>query len=184
MYAIVPVFAFSNAGVAFTGLSDQGFPAGVSIGIACGLVSGITIGVFGLSWVDVKLRLADLPEGVNWLLVFGMALLCGIGFTMSLFIGTLAFEDKNEAYGAAVRVGVLGGSLVAAIAGIVVLKRVLRKSSSPHITPKLHLCRRYLRVSLSSASMPSSLLTMSVPVSGHSTGGIVFKQPRAWGRHC
>lgn len=129
MYAIVPVFAFANAGVALTGLSGQGFPAGVSIGIALGLIFGKTIGVFGLSWIAVKLRLADLPDGINWPLVFGMALLCGIGFTMSLFIGTLAFENQSEAYGAAVRVGVLGGSLIAAIAGVIVLRRLLRNTS-------------------------------------------------------
>jgi Na+:H+ antiporter, NhaA family len=132
MYAIVPIFAFANAGVTLLGTSWQGFPANVSIAIALGLVLGKTIGVFGFSWLAVKLRVAELPEGVNWRIVLGMAMLCGIGFTMSLFIGTLAFENLNAAqgaaYGAAVRVGVLGGSIIAALAGIVLLRWGLRIS--------------------------------------------------------
>lgn len=131
MYAIVPIFAFANAGVALLGTSWQGFPAGVSIGIALGLVFGKTAGVFGFSWLAVKLGIAALPEKIDWRNIFGMAMLCGIGFTMSLFIGTLAFDDldaaQSAAYGAAVRVGVLGGSLVAAIAGIAWLKFALRE---------------------------------------------------------
>jgi len=134
MYAIVPTFAFANAGVALLGASGEGFPAGVSIAIALGLVAGKTIGVFGLSWLAVKLRIAELPEGVDWRFMLGMAMLCGIGFTMSLFIGTLAFENldaaQSLAYGAAVRMGVLGGSLVAAIAGVVLLKLALRNSAA------------------------------------------------------
>jgi Na+:H+ antiporter, NhaA family len=134
MYAIVPVFAFANAGVALIGTSWDGFPAGVSIAIAAGLVAGKTIGVFGFSWLAVTLRMAELPDGINWRIVLGMAMLCGIGFTMSLFIGTLAFENlgaadgttEGAAYGAAVRVGVLGGSIIAALAGIVLLRWGLR----------------------------------------------------------
>jgi Na+:H+ antiporter, NhaA family len=124
MYGIVPVFAFANAGVALTGLAWDAFPAGVALGIAVGLLVGKIVGIFGASWLAVKLGVSSLPQGIDWRSVFGMALLCGIGFTMSLFIGTLAFEHQGVAFSAAVRIGVLGGSVVSAVAGYLFLRRV------------------------------------------------------------
>lgn len=122
IYAIVPVFAFANAGVALTGIEWSTFPGAVALGIAAGLVAGKTIGVFAVSWLTVKMGVAELPEGVSWPMLLGMALLCGIGFTMSLFIGTLAFEQNMGTYAAALRIGVLGGSLCAGVLGMLLLR--------------------------------------------------------------
>lgn len=130
IYGIVPVFAFANAGVALTGIRWHTFPVDVAIGIAVGLVVGKTIGVFGASWLAVKSGLCRLPASIDWGIVFGMALLCGIGFTMSLFIGTLAFEHQGLAFSAAVRIGVLGGSLISAVLGFTLLKWLLSRSRS------------------------------------------------------
>lgn len=91
-FAILPVFAFANAGVSLAGLNWVDFLAPVPLGIATGLFVGNQIGVLGFSWLAIKLRLAALPASVTWLNLYGVALLCGIGFTMSLFISSLAFE--------------------------------------------------------------------------------------------
>jgi len=122
IYAIVPVFAFANAGVALTGIDWGKFPVDIALGISCGLLFGKAIGVFLACWLAVKIGVAELPERVNWRMLSGMAMLCGIGFTMSLFIGTLAFEEQMATYAAAVRIGVLGGSLCAGILGIFTLR--------------------------------------------------------------
>ena len=119
-FGILPLFAFANAGVTLLGLSMKDFFHPVSIGIAAGLFAGKVTGVFGLTWLAAKLGLCRRPEGTSWLQFFGVAALTGIGFTMSLFIGTLAFED--DSFGARVRIGVLTGSVLSAVLGYLILR--------------------------------------------------------------
>ena len=119
-FVVLPMFAFVNAGVALQGVSLASLAEGVPLGIALGLVVGKAAGVFGAAWCLVRFTGARLPEGANARQLFGVCVLCGIGFTMSLFIGGLAF-DGNAAYETQVKLGVLGGSLVAALAGAALL---------------------------------------------------------------
>jgi len=119
-FFIMPVFAFANAGVALDGLRMSDLLAPLPLGIALGLFFGKQIGVFGFSWVAVRAGICRLPDGVTWSQVYGISLLAGIGFTMSLFIGTLAFSDPEHA--AAVRLGVLSGSILSGLMGFLVLK--------------------------------------------------------------
>jgi NhaA family Na+:H+ antiporter len=132
-FGILPVFAFANAGVNLTGLSFRDLLQPIPLGIALGLVVGKQLGVFTFAWLAVKLGLARLPNGVNFRQVYGAAIICGIGFTMSLFIGMLAFE--NTAAGQVIasdKLGVLAGSLVSALLGYVVLHLVLPRGRSNH----------------------------------------------------
>ena len=124
-YAILPAFAFANAGVSLAGVDAKALMQPVTLGIAFGLVAGKAIGVFSFAWLAIKLGWTRLPEGANWKSLFGIALLCGIGFTMSLFIGTLAWEDEAGQYAVALRLGVLGGSIVSAVLGFFWLRAVL-----------------------------------------------------------
>ena len=119
-FGILPVFAFANAGVSLIGLTPAALFAQVPLGIAAGLFIGKQLGVFGCVAAAVRLGWCRLPSGVGWLHIYGVALLTGIGFTMSLFIGTLAFGDA--AYAAEVRIGVIGGSLLSAALGYGVLR--------------------------------------------------------------
>ena len=135
MLFVMPVFAFANAGVHLGGLSADEFLSGISLGIAAGLVLGKQLGIFGLAWLGVRLGLCRLPEGVTWLHVYGASALAGIGFTMSLFIGTLAFDQAEQL--TAVRLGVLAGSLVSGVMGYVTLRwlagfRNTPDSNDPH----------------------------------------------------
>ncbi|MBI1220112.1 MAG: Na+/H+ antiporter NhaA [Rhodobacteraceae bacterium] len=119
-FLIVPIFAFANAGVSLAGLTLADMASALPIGIAAGLVIGKQLGVFGLTWALVKTGIAPMPAGTRWAHIWGLACLAGIGFTMSLFIGSLSFDDAlhmNE-----VRFGVLAGSAVSAILGFVVLR--------------------------------------------------------------
>jgi Na+:H+ antiporter, NhaA family len=116
-FVVMPLFAFSNAGVSLSGSLGGGVPLAVTLGLAIGKPLGIT----GAALAAVKLRVASLPDGVTWTALLGCACLAGIGFTMSLFIATLAF-DGTELLDAA-RIGILGGSLLAAIAGAVVVRQ-------------------------------------------------------------
>lgn len=125
-YLILPLFAFANAGVSFSGVSGDALLGPVSIGIAAGLFIGKQLGVFSVVWLAVKLKLAALPQGSNWMSIYGVALLTGIGFTMSLFIGSLAFERGAFDQLAATRVGVLMGSILSAIAGYLLLRQSLK----------------------------------------------------------
>ena len=119
-FAILPLFAFANAGVSLQGLSLAKLIEPVPLGIALGLFIGKPVGIFCASWVAVVGGLAPRPEGASWAQLLGVGMLGGIGFTMSLFIGMLAFTDP--AHAAPLRLGVLSGSLLSALAGFLVLR--------------------------------------------------------------
>jgi NhaA family Na+:H+ antiporter len=127
-YMIMPLFAFANAGVSFAGLEASDFFGTVPVGIALGLFLGKQVGIFGVIWLAIALGLARKPSGTSWAQIYGVAVLAGIGFTMSLFIGNLAFAHGNFDYAAAVRVGVIAGSLLSGILGYVVLRISTRSS--------------------------------------------------------
>ncbi|MBH3388471.1 Na+/H+ antiporter NhaA [Pseudomonas putida] len=127
-YAILPIFAFANAGVSLAGMSADSFTHPVPMGIAVGLLLGKTVGVFGLTWLAVKLRMAALPEGAGWGQILGVAILCGIGFTMSLFVGSLAFAPGSSDYAGMDRMGILTGSFFAAVIGYAVIAMASRKT--------------------------------------------------------
>jgi NhaA family Na+:H+ antiporter len=126
-FAVLPMFAFANAGVALHGLSIGTLTESVPLGIAAGLVLGKAVGVFGASWLLAVTGAAELPDGANRWQFFGVCVLCGVGFTMSLFIGGLAFEGHGPAYETQVKVGVLGGSLLAGVLGTLILLRAERR---------------------------------------------------------
>jgi NhaA family Na+:H+ antiporter len=128
-YAILPIFAFANAGVSLAGMTVDSFTHPVPMGITVGLLLGKTVGVFGLTWVAVKLRLAALPTGAGWGQILGVAILCGIGFTMSLFVGSLAFAPGSSEYAGMDRMGILTGSFFAAVIGYAVTAMASRKTS-------------------------------------------------------
>ena len=120
-FVILPVFAFANAGVRIEALSLDAFLEPVPLGVALGLFFGNQVGIFGLSWLMVKLGLARMPAGLNWGHIYGAALLAGIGFTMSLFIAGLAFEPNAAGIGDP-RLGIILGSTLSAIAGYTLLR--------------------------------------------------------------
>ena len=128
-FAVVPIFGFANAGVSLTGISMENLIDPVPLGVALGLLVGKQVGVFLLATLAIRMGLAKMPEGSNWLQVYGVALLCGIGFTMSLFIGNLAFPGSPHLVDE-VKVGVLIGSIFAAIAGVTVLRRCSAQASA------------------------------------------------------
>jgi len=119
-FGILPIFAFANAGVSLAGFSFASVVAPIPLGIAAGLFLGKQIGIFLSTWITVKLGIAELPRAASWRQVYGVAILGGIGFTMSLFIGTLAFPAPSQA--ASVRFGVLAGSFCSALFGYAVLR--------------------------------------------------------------
>ncbi len=119
-FLILPIFGFANAGVSFAGMGFESFKHPVTLGIILGLMIGKMVGVFGATWLAVKSGMAKRPDGANWLQIYGVSCLCGIGFTMSLFIGNLAFSDPE--YGSAIRLGVLSGSAVMATIGFLLLR--------------------------------------------------------------
>ncbi|TPG15438.1 Na+/H+ antiporter NhaA [Sphingomonas oligophenolica] len=118
-YVVVPLFGFANAGVALGGTSLATLRDPLVLGIAAGLFVGKQIGIFGAIWGATKLGIAKPPRGVSWSQIYGLSLIAGIGFTMSLFIGGLAFSDPVMVD--AVKIGVLSGSILSAIAGVVIL---------------------------------------------------------------
>jgi NhaA family Na+:H+ antiporter len=122
-FVIVPVFGFANAGVSFAGISPGVLLEPLTLGVAGGLLLGKVVGVFGTTALMVRLGAAELPRGATWAQMFGVALLCGIGFTMSLFIGLLAFTDA-PALQERVKFGILAGSILAGLAGYMVLRLV------------------------------------------------------------
>jgi NhaA family Na+:H+ antiporter len=130
-YGILPLFALANAGIPFDGISLDSFLHPVPLGIATGLFFGNQLGVIGFSWVAIKLGISRLPQEVSWIQLYGAALLCGIGFTMSLFVGSLAFEQGGPDYAVDDRLGILLGSLVSGLFGYTVLRLFSRESSQP-----------------------------------------------------
>lgn len=124
-FGVIPIFAFANAGISFAGITLDTFLQPITLGIMLGLFLGKQIGVMAITWITCRLKICRLPEGVSWPQYYGMALLTGVGFTMSLFIGTLAFSDV--ALATPVRLGVLSGSTLSAIAGIIVLLLTTKK---------------------------------------------------------
>jgi len=120
-FAILPLFAFANAGISLTGVSLEALLNPVPLGIAAGLFIGKQVGIFGACWLAIKLGLAKLPEGATWMQFYAVTILCGIGFTMSLFIGSLAFEAQGTEYMIDVKLGVLIGSLLSAVAGSILI---------------------------------------------------------------
>ena len=121
-FGILPLFAFANAGVSLQGMNLQSFLQPVPLGIAAGLLLGKTVGVLGLTAIAVFTRMARLPEGANWGQLLGVAVLCGIGFTMSLFVGSLAFTPDVSPYAGQDRMGILTGSLLAAVLGYLICR--------------------------------------------------------------
>ncbi len=119
-FLVLPIFAFANAGVSLAGLQVSDLFAPLALGIAAGLVVGKQIGVFGFMFIAAKMGLVRRPMGVSWLQLYGLACLTGIGFTMSLFIGNLAFVDPEQIE--TVKLGVISGSLVSGLLGFLILR--------------------------------------------------------------
>ncbi len=127
-YLVLPLFAFAKAGVSFAGLSLDQMLAPLVLGIAFGLFVGKQVGVLGAAWLASALKIGRKPTGATWLEVYGVSLLCGVGFTMSLFIGALAFPGAIDSpLQVEVKLGVLLGSLVSGITGAVVLAAAARR---------------------------------------------------------
>ena len=124
-FYILPVFAFSNAGLNLSGISMQQLLHPVPLGIATALFIGKQLGVFGFCWLAIKFKLASLPNGMNMQSLYATALLCGVGFTMSLFIGSLAFEETNVNLLFDERLGIIIGSLLSGIIGYLILRKCL-----------------------------------------------------------
>lgn len=119
-FAILPIFAFANAGVPFKGMGLESLLEPVTLGIMLGLFIGKQVGIFTAIWLTIKLGVSPMIKGVRWIHLYAVAMLCGIGFTMSLFIGGLAFEDLHHQ--ASIRLGVLVGSILSAIVGFLILR--------------------------------------------------------------
>lgn len=127
-FGVIPIFAFVNAGVSFAGITFDAFFQPVTLGIMLGLFLGKQVGVMALTYLSSLIKICRLPEGVTWPQFYGMALLTGVGFTMSLFIGTLAFTDVAMA--TPVRLGVLSGSFLSGVCGVIVLLLTTKKPAS------------------------------------------------------
>lgn len=130
-YGILPLFAFANAGISLSGISLDTLTEPIPLGIALGLFVGKPLGIFGASWAAIRLGVARLPEGVRWLELFGVAVLGGVGFTMSLFIASLAFEHGVEGQLALDRLGIITGSLLAALCGFGLLRYAVSGRPGP-----------------------------------------------------
>ena len=127
-FLVLPVFAFANAGISFVDVGLEQVMSPVPLGIIFGLVVGKQLGVFVFCFAAIKMGLAKLPEHVNWQLLYGVALLCGVGFTMSLFIGSLAFEQSTDIPVYKDRLGIVIGSIISGILGYLVIKSAIKKS--------------------------------------------------------
>jgi len=118
-YFILPVFALANAGIVIEGKIAESFLSPVTLGIIVGLVLGKSLGVSGISWLAVKLKIANLPQGSNWRGIIGASFMAGIGFTMSIFVAELAFDDKDVIMMA--KIGIFSASIISAIIGLTLL---------------------------------------------------------------
>ncbi len=126
-FLIVPLFGFANAGVALSGIGPASFVSPIPLGVALGLFIGKQVGVFGAAWLAIKLRWAELPVAASWRQLYGTAVLCGIGFTMSLFIGLLAFDAPTQQD--LTKIGVLTGSVLSALVGALILYRANNRAA-------------------------------------------------------
>lgn len=130
-FVIVPIFGFANAGVSLTGLSPAILSEPVTLGVGLGLIAGKLFGVLGSSALAISTGLAEMPRNASWRHMAGISLLCGIGFTMSLFIGLLAFPDDAQLQNE-VKIGILGGSFLAALAGALVFRLSPKPGAHAH----------------------------------------------------
>ncbi len=130
-FGVLPLFALANAGVSLRGLAADDLLQPVPLGIVAGLFLGKQVGIMAASWLAVRLRLATLADGLRWPHLYGVSLLCGVGFTMSIFIATLAFARSGTSYGGLDRLGILTGSLIAGVTGYAVLRAVLGRHPKP-----------------------------------------------------
>ena len=126
-FIVLPIFAFANAGISFIDVGVAQVMSPVPAGIILGLLVGKQVGVFGFCFIAIKLGFAKLPANVNWRLLYGVALLCGVGFTMSLFIGSLAFEQSVNSQLYQDRLGIVIGSLISGILGYLVINSAVKK---------------------------------------------------------
>lgn len=129
-FGILPLFAFANAGISLEGVSLAGLTSMLPLGIALGLLIGKPLGIFSFSWLAVKSGIAKLPEGISFVHIFAVSVLCGIGFTMSIFISSLAFGTVNVEFDTYARLGILMGSTTAAILGYFLLHLSLPKKAA------------------------------------------------------
>ncbi|MEX0336167.1 Na+/H+ antiporter NhaA [Vibrio tubiashii] len=128
-FGILPLFAFANAGISLEGVSMDGLTSMLPLGIALGLLVGKPLGIYSFSWIAVKSGVAKLPEGITFRHIFAVSVLCGIGFTMSIFISSLAFGPVNAEFDTYARLGILMGSTTAALLGYFLLHISLPKKS-------------------------------------------------------
>jgi len=124
-FFILPIFAFANAGISLSGVGIEQLFHGVPMGIALGLFVGKQVGIFGLCWLAIKCKIAQMPKDMNWASLYGTAAICGIGFTMSLFIGSLAFAEAGVNLVFDERLGIILGSLASGIVGYIILRMCL-----------------------------------------------------------
>ena len=132
-FFVLPIFAFANAGINLGGIGADQMFHNVPVGIALGLFLGKQIGIFGICWFFIKIKVAKLPTGMSFLSLYGTAALCGIGFTMSLFVGSLAFEETGVDLLFDERLGIIVGSLASGLVGYTILRFSL--SSNQQMEP-------------------------------------------------
>jgi len=130
-FGVLPLFAFANAGISLNGVDLDALLHPVPLGICVGLFIGKQLGVFLFCWAGVKLGIAQLPKGMTWQSLYGVAILCGIGFTMSLFIGSLAFEDMGADLAFDDRLGIVLGSFFSGVVGYFYLRWTLNQPEKP-----------------------------------------------------
>jgi NhaA family Na+:H+ antiporter len=124
-FFVLPIFAFCNSGINLSNATLEFFTHGVPVGIALGLFLGKQLGIFGFIWLGIQLKFSSIPEGMSWGSLYGMSALCGIGFTMSLFIGSLAFDTSSSQMVFDERLGIIIGSLLSGVVGTLILQKTL-----------------------------------------------------------
>ncbi len=127
-FLVLPIFAFTSAGISFADIAAEDIFNPLPLGIALGLFVGKQIGIFGTTWALIKMKFARAPEGANWLHIYGVSIIAGIGFTMSLFIGMLAFPGEHQQE--FVKIGVIGGSLLSTLWGYAILRLAAKRTSA------------------------------------------------------